>query len=79
MKKAKKSTTLSFLLICLMTASPAALANWKWCCPDPQHAGGTAQGRCDGNQTTHANKDQCEAQKKKHDAGTGHSSTCTPK
>ena len=79
MTSTKKIAGFSLLFIGLMTASTTALANWKWCCPDPQHAGGTAQERCDGNQVVSANKDECEAQKKKHDASTGHGSTCTPK
>ena len=77
MFSARKSGQVFILFVGLILASPAAFANWKWCCSDVQHAGGTAEDRCAGNQIVFANKDQCEAQKKKHDAGTGHGSTCT--
>jgi len=79
MRSLKSRAGLSLLLVGLITISPAAFANWQWCCSDRQHAGATAQERCDINKSIVANRDQCEAQKKKHDASSGHSSSCTPK
>ncbi len=75
-KKIGRAITIA---VFLMSASPAALANWRWCCTDGQHAGGSAEGRCAGNQMTFASRSECEEHKKKHDAGTGHASTCTAK
>ena len=60
----------------LVAASPGALANWLWCCDNSQHAGVNAQGRCDNNQITFANKDECLTHKEKHDRSTGHKSKC---
>ena len=79
MPEFKKYGHALMVFVALTMASPAALANWKWCCSDVQHAGGTEQERCAGNQIVFPNKDECDAQKKKHDGSTGHGSACTPK
>ncbi len=60
----------------LVAVSPGALANWLWCCDNPQHAGIDAQGRCNNNQIMFANKDECLAQKQKHKKAKGHDSKC---
>ena len=75
------SSTKRWLLVplvasALLAASPAALANWLWCCENPQHAGVDSQGRCSNNQIMFANKSECSDHKKQHDKKTGHDSRC---
>ncbi len=76
MKTTKRWVLTSWVAFGLLAASPAALANWLWCCENNQHAGIDAQGRCINNQMMFANKDKCMAYKREHDKKTSHTSKC---
>ena len=76
MSSTKRWVLASLVATGLLAASPGALANWLWCCENPQHAGVNAQGRCNNNQIMFANKDECMAQKQDHKKKTGHDSKC---
>ena len=62
----------------LLCASSAASANWRWCCDNPSHAGGTAEERCERNNAVFPSAERCAAHKAEHDRATGHSSRCEP-
>jgi hypothetical protein len=76
MTRAAIRTSQATILAILLYGSSVAVAQVKWCCENPQHAGDTAKERCENNRMTLSKVEECTAHKADHDKNTGHKSTC---